>query len=153
MSISALHSAYPIASQGRSPASLSTWWPAGCDGHWCLWGGDGKVKMSSYSSLECSCKKSLCCLPLHLFLKLTSHSCCSNYNMRGRAEEFLVEGASLRIVAKREEYVDIMARWRTLCGLFTLFCSCFLCTVYIFLLVQFMFLHSSFYILSAVFSG
>ena len=31
--------------------------------------------------------------------------------MRGRAEEFLVEGASLRIVARREEYVDIMARW------------------------------------------
>jgi len=36
----------------------------------------------------------------------------SNYNMRGRAEEFLVEGTSLRIVAKREEYVDIMARFR-----------------------------------------
>ena len=31
--------------------------------------------------------------------------------MRGRAEEILVEGSSLRLVAKREEYVDIVARW------------------------------------------
>ena len=48
----------------------------------------------------------------------------------------------MKIVARREEYVDIMARWwwRTFCGLYTLFCSCFLSTIYI-LLVQFMFSH------------
>lgn len=32
--------------------------------------------------------------------------------MRGRAEEILVEGASIRMVAKREEYSDVMARFR-----------------------------------------
>ena len=37
---------------------------------------------------------------------------CSNYNMRGRAEEILVEGGSVRRVAKREEYSDVMARFR-----------------------------------------
>ena len=37
---------------------------------------------------------------------------CSNYNMRGRAEEILVEGGSARRVAKREEYSDVMARFR-----------------------------------------
>ena len=32
--------------------------------------------------------------------------------MRGRAEEILVEGGSIRKVAKREEYSDVMARFR-----------------------------------------
>ena len=32
--------------------------------------------------------------------------------MRGRAEEILVEGGSARRVAKREEYSDVMARFR-----------------------------------------
>ena len=32
--------------------------------------------------------------------------------MRGRAEEILVEGCSIRRVAKREEYSDVMARFR-----------------------------------------
>ena len=32
--------------------------------------------------------------------------------MRGRAEEILVEGGSIRRVAKREEYSDVMARFR-----------------------------------------
>ena len=32
--------------------------------------------------------------------------------MRGRAEEILVEGGSVRRVAKREEYSDVMARFR-----------------------------------------
>ena len=32
--------------------------------------------------------------------------------MRGRAEEILVEGGSIRMVAKREEYSDIMTRFR-----------------------------------------
>ena len=37
---------------------------------------------------------------------------CSNYNMRGRAEEILVEGSSKRLVAKREGYSDVMGRFR-----------------------------------------
>ena len=32
--------------------------------------------------------------------------------MRGRAEEILVEGGSVRRIAKREEYSDVMARFR-----------------------------------------
>ena len=32
--------------------------------------------------------------------------------MRGRAEEILVEGGSVRRVAKREEYSDVIARFR-----------------------------------------
>ena len=32
--------------------------------------------------------------------------------MRGRAEEILVEGGSIRKVAKREEYSDVMTRFR-----------------------------------------
>ena len=32
--------------------------------------------------------------------------------MRGRAEEILIEGGSMRRVAKREVYEDVMARFR-----------------------------------------
>ena len=32
--------------------------------------------------------------------------------MRGRAEEILVEGSSMRRVAKREDYSDVMGRFR-----------------------------------------
>ena len=37
---------------------------------------------------------------------------CSNYNMRGRAAEILVEGSSMRRVAKREDYSDVIERFR-----------------------------------------
>ena len=38
----------------------------------------------------------------------------SNYNMRGRALEVLVEGAGVRVVGAREGYSHVMDRFRKL---------------------------------------
>merc|ERR1719350_434946 len=39
-------------------------------------------------------------------------SMASNYNMRGRALEVLVEGATTTVIARREQFTDLMARFR-----------------------------------------
>ena len=87
---------------------MPSWRLVGRDGHRRLRSLDGKVwKLVSFNT-----DSDPYVIPQHLRNISLITLFCSNYNMRGRAEEILVEGGSIRKVAKKEEYSDVMARFR-----------------------------------------